>query len=413
MTNPADATTTSPKVLGLMRGFPPPADKTVRMADGSSWSFPNTRWSFSHQRELVPSANVRRGSGAVCPLPEKLSDDLDGVTLTTMSGVNLTWRQSLDANYTDGILVLHRGAIIYEKYFGELEPDVPHLAMSVTKSFTGLLAAMLVHEGLLNPQAPVVRYLPELEATAYGDASVRQVLDMTTGVRYSELYTDPNAEIWAYTAASGATPRPANYTGPETIFDFLRQLKKEGVHGEAFAYKTCNTEVLGWMIQRVTSTPMARLLSERIWQRLGAQEDGYFAVDRIGTPMAGGGLNVTLRDLARFGEMMRCDGAFNGQQIVPKPVIDDIQRGGDREHFAKAGYKTVPGWSYRNQWWVSHNKFGAYAARGIHGQTIWIAPAAELVIARFASHPVAGNADGPLDHVSLPAYQALTKHLLR
>jgi hypothetical protein len=167
------------------------------------------------------------------------------------------------------------------------------------------------------------------------------------------------------------------------------------------------------MIQRLTATPLAQLLSQRIWQRLGAQEDGYFAVDRIGTAMAGGGLNVTLRDLARFGEMMRCDGKFNGLQIVPEAVVGDIRRGADREHFAKAGYKTVAGWSYRNQWWITHNEFGAYSARGIHGQAIWIAPKAELVIARFASHPTAGNADGPLDHVSLPAYQALTKHLLR
>jgi CubicO group peptidase (beta-lactamase class C family) len=285
--------------------------------------------------------------------------------------------------------------------------------MSVTKSFVGLLAAMLAHEGLLDPNERVVRYVPELSGGAYGDATVRQVMDMTIAVQYSETYTDPSAEIWAYTAACGITARRTDYSGPESIFEFLLQLKKSGDHGRAFAYKTCNTEVLGWIVQRVSATPFSRLLSDRIWRRLGVDEDGYILVDRIGSPICGAGLNLTLRDLARFGEMMRQDGVFNGCRIAPAAVVADIRGGADRENFAKAGYVTLPGWSYRNQWWVSHDRFGAYSARGIHGQALWIAPGADLVIARFASHPTAANGNGPLDRVSLPAYQALADHLLR
>ena len=112
-------------------------------------------------------------------------------------------------------------------------------------------------------------------------------------------------------------------------------------------------------------------------------------MDPTGVEFAGGGLNLTLRDLARFGEMMRLGGRFNGQQIVPAAVVDDIRRGGDREQFAGAGYKMLPGWSYRSMWWVSHNAHGAFTARGIHGQAIYVDPAAEMVIARFASHPLA------------------------
>lgn len=413
MSKGVDAVTTDPKAMQLMQGFPPPVDRIVRLHDGSSWTFPKTRWAFSHQRELTPSANVRRGPGGASVMPKALRDDIDGVAFTTQDGRNLTWRQSLDENFTDGILVLHRGAVVYEKYLGVLEPHIPHLAMSVTKSFVGLLAAMLAHEGVIDPAQAVTHYLPELRMTAYGDATVRQVMDMTTGVQYSETYTDPKAEIWAYTASAGVTPRPPNYTGPDTIFEFLQQLKKSGGHGEAFAYKTCNTEVLGWIVQRVTATGLAPLLSERVWQKLGADEDCYIAVDRIGAPMCGGGLSLTLRDLARFGEMMHRDGAANGKQLVPARVVAEISAGADREHFAKAGYFTLPGWSYRHQWWVSHNNLGAYSARGIHGQAIWIAPRADVVIARFGSHPTAANGNGPLDIVSLPAYQALAEHLMR
>ena len=409
MTTPPDAKSTDPKRLGLMQGFPPAPDKTVRFDNDTSWMFPNTRWSFSHQRELAPTANVWRGTGPVHQFRRALRDDLDAIPFTTMDGRAMTWGESLAANYTDGIVILHRGEVICERYFGALEPHLPHVAMSVTKSFTGLLAAMLQHEGAIDPTKLVVHYLPEMKGTAFADATVHQVMDMTVGVKYSEVYTDPHAEIWQYAVAGNAKVPPKNYAGPDTIFGFLQTLKKEGNHGEAFAYKTCNTEVLGWIVQRVSGTHLADLISQRLWQKLGVEENAYIIVDKMGMPVSGGGLSLTLRDLARFAEMMRLGGAFNGQQIVPEAVVADITRGAVREHFARAGLETLPGWSYRHQWWISHNNRGDYTARGIHGQAAWISPAAELVVARFASHPSASNANGPLDHVSLPAYKALAQ----
>ena len=413
MSEPLNATTSDPKVRGVMAGFPPPADRTLRFADGTSGGFPNHRWSFSHRRELSPSAAVRRGPGAAVALPYALRDDLDAVVFTTQDGQTMIWGQSVDVNFTDGLIVLHRGQVVYETYRGALEPHIPHLAMSVTKSFVGLLAATLVHERALDPGATVVTWLPEMAGTAYADATLRQVMDMIIGVDYSETYTDPKSGVAAYAAAAGLRPTAPDESGPASIVDFLRTLAKQGQHGQAFAYKTCNTEVLSWIVQRVVGAPLAQQLSERIWQRIGAEEDAYLLVDPIGMAIGGAALNTTLRDLARFGEMMRQGGAFNGQQIVPAAVVADIAGGADRDHFAKAGYVTLPGWSYRSQWWVSHNRFGAYSARGIHGQACYVAPGAEMVIARYASHPTAANGNGPLDRVSLPAYEALGEHLNR
>jgi CubicO group peptidase (beta-lactamase class C family) len=413
MTDQPTAASTDPRARGIMRGFPPRPDARVLFHDGGSWRFPGTRWSFSHQRELTPTAAVRRGHGAVSALPYALRDDLDEVTFTTQTGVPMTWGEAVGVNMTDGLLILHRGKVVYERYEGALQPELPHICMSVTKSFTGLLAEMLIDEGAIDPGAPVAHYLPELAGGAYGDATVRQVMDMTIGVQYSETYTDPAAEVHGYIRASGTSPRAADYDGPESIVEFLTSLKKQGEHGQAFAYKTCNTEVLGWAVQRVAGRSLAELISERIWQKLGAEEDGYLWVDRVGMAMCGAGLNVTLRDLARFGEMMRLGGAFNGQQIAPAAAVASIAGGAEREHFAKAGYRTLPGWSYRSQWWVSHNALRAYTARGIHGQAIYVAPAAEVVIARFASHPTAANGNGPLDEVSLPAYVAVCERLMR
>lgn len=409
------AANSDPVVRGLMQGFPPKPELTVSAQGGelSGSSFPNTRWAFSHQRELKATANIRRGAAGPSALPRKLRDDIDAIAFTTMEGEGMTWGQSLDAMFTDGVVVLHRGAIIYETYRGALNAELPHIAFSVTKSFVGLLAATLAHEGRIDTAAPVSTYLPELKESAFGDATVRHVMDMTTGVKYSENYTDPEAEVRTYGIAAGYGRPPEGYAGPRSIVDFLATLKKQGEHGSAFAYKTCNTEVLAWLVQRVTGKAMAQLISERIWQKIGAEEDANLIVDPTGMAACGGGMSMALRDLARFGEMMRHRGAYNGQQIVPSVVVDDIAGGGRKEDFLKAGYTTLPGWSYRSQWWVSHNDLGAYTARGIHGQACWIAPKAELVIARFASHPVAANGNSILDKVSLPAYAALAAHLMR
>jgi CubicO group peptidase (beta-lactamase class C family) len=406
-----DAQSSDPATLGWMTGSPPPADRIVRFDDGSYLRFPQWRWSVANFRQLMPTVSVSRGLSNPSPLRRKLCSDIDGVTFTPLGGNQpMSWAQSLDKNYTDGIIVLHRGDIVYERYFGVLKPEGQHGAMSVTKTFVGTLAALLVAEGLLDPDRKVAHYVPELATSAFGTATVRQLMDMTTGIRFSEDYANPDAEIWMHAAAGNPLPKPADYQGPRSYYEFLTTVRAEGNHGEAFHYRTANTDALGWVLARVSNRNVAQLLSERIWSRLGAEQDAYMSVDSTGTPFAGGGLSAGLRDLARFGEMVRNNGRYNGQQILPAQVVADIRRGGSREQFAEAGYALLQGWSYRNMWWVTHNAHGAFMARGVHGQALYIDPAAEMVIARFASHPVAGNA--VIDPTSLPAYDAVAKHLM-
>lgn len=406
-----DAQASDPVTLGWMMGSPPPPDKLVQFANGSFYSFPRFRWTFSNSRQFGPTTSVSRGATPVSVLPRAERNDIDGLSFQVMGSSNtMTWAQSLGANYTDGIVVLHKGRIVYERYFGVLKPEGQHIAQSVTKSFFGTIGAMLIAEGMLDENAPVSKYVAELKDTGFGNATVRQVLDMTTGIKYSENYADPKAEVWDHVRAGGVLPRPPGYAGPKTFYEFLQTVQAEGEHGQAFAYKTVNSDALGWIIRRVTGKSIGENLQERIWGKLGAEQDAYFSVDSVGNEFAGGGMNAGLRDMARFGEMMRLEGRYNGQQIVPKSVIADITKGGSKANFAKAGYKTIPDWSYRNMWWVSHNEHGAYAARGIHGQTIYVDPRAEMVIARYASHPMAANAY--MDPTSLPAYHALAKHLM-
>ena len=143
---------------------------------------------------------------------------------------------------------------------------------------------------------------------------------------------------------------------------------------------------------------------------MGAEQDGYFTVDSIGTPFAGGGLSAGLRDMGRIGQLMLDEGVINGERLFPVQVVKNIRAGASKKAFAKAGYVTIPDGSYRSMWWVFHNDHGAFAARGVHGQTIYIDPKAEMVIVRFASHPAAKNA--VIDPTSLPAYQAVAEYLL-
>ena len=406
-----DAESSDPVRLGWMVGSPPPPERQLRFDDGSYFQFPALRWSVAHFRQLMPTLNISRGLGAPVPLVRALRADLDRVQFTPLGGASpMTWAQSLAANYTDGIVVLHQGRIVYERYFGALDESGQHAAMSVTKSVTGTLGAMLVAEGRLDENRRVSDYVPELASSAFGDATVRQVLDMTTGLQYSEDYADPKAEVWAFSQAGSPLPKPKDYAGPRSYHEYLQTVRPEGEHGAAFAYKTVNSDALGWIIARATGRNVAELLSERIWSRIGAEQDAYITVDSTGTPFAGGGLNTGLRDLARFGELLRNHGRFQGQQIIARAVVDDIRRGGDRAAFARAGYALLPGWSYRNMWWVTHQADGAFMARGVHGQRIYVNPGAAVVIVRYASHPVASNSAN--DPVTLPAFDAIARHLL-
>jgi len=358
----------------------------------------------------MPTVGVSRGPGAPVPFETAIDKAIDTIEFTpTGKTAKMTWRESLAANFTDGILVLHKGRIVYENYFGCLDRNGKHAAMSVTKSMIGLLGEILVAEGKLDETTKVSTIVPELADSAFGNATVKQVLEMTTGLQYSEDYANPKADVWTYSASGSPWPRAATYTGPRNYFDYLKTVRPQGRHGEAFGYKTVNTDALAWIISRTTNTPIAKLLSERIWSRIGAEQSAYFTVDSTGTPFSGGGFNAGLRDMARIGQLLLNEGEINGKRLFPASVVQRIRQGGDKSAFAKAGYSSLSGGSYRSMWWVTHNEHGAFAARGVHGQTIYIDPNAQMVIARFASHPVAKNA--AIDPTSLPAYHALAKYL--
>ncbi|WP_295530729.1 serine hydrolase [Novosphingobium sp. Chol11] len=406
-----DGVTSDPVAMGWMVGAPPPLDKRILAARADHMRFPMIRWSYSNMRSFAATANVA-ASGTGTPFPRNLRPDLAALRFTPLgAGEDMTFEQSLIRNYTDGILVLHRGEVVFERWFGVTGPLTRHIAFSVTKSFVGTLLEMLVGEGRIDLSARVDSVIPELASSGFGNATIGQVHAMTTALDYSEDYTDPNSGVGAYSNALGLTPRPAGYTGPNNLWDYLATVPGAGSkgavgnHGERFVYRTPNTDVLAWIISRAEGKPLHQVLSQRLWQPLGMLGDADLMVDEAGSPFAGGGLNLRLEDLARFGEALRLDGAG----VIPEADVARIRSGGYPARFDPVTYPHLPGWSYGSQWWHSHDNHGAFNARGIHGQTLWIDPVAEMVISRFGSHRIASSIAN--DPHSVPVWRALADAL--
>ncbi|PAU89367.1 6-aminohexanoate hydrolase [Pseudomonas sp. WN033] len=392
--------------LQLMQGFPPPAERQVTAANFLS-QYPNVRWAFHHMRELLPSRNIARGAGPVSELPvgEDWRERIEALRFTGPDGNELSFIDYLTDSYADSTLIMKDGKVIYEAYHQGQTAHLPHQLWSVTKSFTGLIASMLIEEGLIKADAQVTDYLPELEGSGWQGATVQQVLNMTADIDYSEIYGDERSDVLQYAVAAGMVPAPADYPGARELYSYLPTIGAAGEHGQGFIYRTVHTEVLGWLVRRASGQRLSDLISERIWQPLGAEQDAYMLLDRHGTGWAGAGMNATLRDLARFGEMMRNEGRFNGRQIVSSSVVRSILEGADREAFKASGRDFQPGYSYRNQWWISHNADGGYEALGVHGQMIHVNPTVGLVVVRLSSHPIASS--GYTFPTTRPAMMAL------
>jgi len=408
-------TNTSAAELGLMQGFPPPATKQITR--DNFMLPPNNRWAFQHIRELQPTREVYRGSQPVSSLTTRLQA-LGHIETSVRDGRKLSLETFLEESHTDGFVILHRGEIVFEQYMNGQQQHTQHQMFSATKSFIGTMMLMLIEEGLVNPTEQVTRYLPELHGSAFGDASVQQVLDMTTGISFTEVYDDPNSEIWRYGWVFNVFGRaPEDYAGPLTAYDYLPSLKKKGEHGYAFHYVTPNTDVLGWIISRVTGQSVTANLEQRIWQKLGVERDGYFWLDKGGTEMSGGGLNITARDAARFGQMIIQGGRYNGQRILSQETVERIFTPGDPEVFTRhypddPWYGSVA-YAYHDQWWTFNNAHKAVSAIGVHGQYIYLDPKAEMVVIKQSSSPDAEGGENLSNDVDGPLlYQAIAEHLL-
>ncbi len=386
----------------------------VEMGDGeaasvtlANWRLaPHNRRSFRNVDTLLPCRTIAAGQA----LPLAHGPDLD------LREVVVKWRDStytvadaLAATYSDGFMVLRDGKILCEVY-GNGDPASRHILFSVSKSVTGALAGVLAASGELDPKLPVVTYVPELASSAYGDCTVQHVLDMTVDVGFVEDYLDPKGDFARYRAATGWNP-PNPEFGGETLHGFIATLPRGGgEHGASFHYVSPNSDLLGWILERAAGAPFDQLLSRLIWQPMGAEQDAFITVDHDGAPRTAGGICTSLRDLARFGELMRKGGTVGGKQIIPRSWIDDILQNGDPQAWQRGSMAALfPAGRYRSQWYVPGDAPGSFCAIGIHGQWIYADPTTSMVAVKQSSQPL--PVDDDLDRLNLAIFRAVSAHL--
>ncbi|NIF86770.1 serine hydrolase [Burkholderia sp. Cy-637] len=361
-------------------------------------------WAFRHVHELIPSARIAATPG----LAEPPLVDAEALTRHELEigGERRTVASILRETWTDAITVMRGGRIVADFHAPNFTLQSRHILFSASKSVAGLLAGMLYGDGLLDPEAPVAHYVPELARSAFGDARVRHVLDMRTSLAFNEDYLDPNGIYARYRRAGLLDPR-RDGEPRETVLELLAALPKgEGEHGGPFHYCSPNSDVLGLVIERASGERYADFASRRLWQALDLRQDGCVTVDIAGTARSGGGLCMGVRDLARVGELVRLGGNHQGRRLIPADWMEDTLTGGSAEAWRQGDFSDwLPNGRYRNKWYQLGNASGACFAIGIHGQWLYVDRANETVIAKFSSQPWPTNND--VKHLNLALFEAL------
>ena len=373
---------------------------------------PANRWAFWHVGDLLPTYRVPRGDGIPRPLPaaavgqassaapgrpDLLSVPVNRMDRTGEPASASTVGDVLDDTYTDAYVVLQDGQLVTEWYGPLGAPDRTHALMSVSKSVVGCVAAVLIDRGLLDPDAEITSYVPELAASGYAGALVRHVYDMRSGVRFLEEYANPDSDIrrldeWVEWQPGRGEPRG--------LYRFLATLEAEAPHGERFLYRSAESDVLGWVCERAAGLPMAELISELIWAPMGAEHDALLLHDGLGAAVHDGGLCATARDVARFGQMLLDgglvpDGAGGTRRVVPPQwlrrawAVDADARG---VFAASPAEWAFPGGWYRHQFWFRPGDHGdVLLCLGIHGQMLHVSRRTSTVCVKFSTWPDAQN----------------------
>ncbi len=391
-----------------MQGTPPSHDTQVTFQNYSDQPF--NRWAFRNAAAPMHAVMIPRG-GVVSVLEQSPLAGLD------------EFEDVFRVNDTDGVIVLQGEKILREAYFNGLNPRAQHIWFSMTKSLVSSAFGILVAEGKVDLNASPVKYIPELSGSGFERVSIQNVLDHASAIDFKENYTDPDSEFFRFYAPAlnmAWLPGAADAQPSEDIYgvhDFLGKFVREDKAlkpGAAFDYNSSNADVLGWLVARISGQPLQNFLQENIWAKLGTEHDAYILVDRAFMPVATGGMNSTLRDAARFGLMIRDQGQYEGQQIIPSEWVNQSLNLSTR-HIANmtknVKYNSAPWQAYHNMWWILDADAGEYCAVGIYGQVIYINRRADTVMAWFSSQAVASAARNPVFEAKLDAARSLARKL--
>ena len=366
------------QAAGVMVGLPPPPDKLVTAKN--LFAYPFNRWTLQSTNRFTRTAPMLTARTEARLLPEKLDPALLNTKLS-VNGVERTIADYADQTFVDSLVVVKDGALVAEWYGDGMTASKPHYIASVTKSVTGFLAELLIADGRLDETRKVKSYVPELARSPFGEATVRDVLDMKVNVGAGETSGAPDpadAALWSTMALSSR----------QSVYDTLPTVKADGPRDGHFHYASMTTEVAGWIIARAAGEPYEQLASELIWSKLGLQDDIYGAVDPAGKVYSSTALTISARDLAKFGLMIANHGQVDGKQAFPTKVVDRLFEYGDAEAWKNGTFKNGSQIrSYRSYWYQLAGEDHALVGLGVFGQGLYVNPTRRLVMVRFSSMP--------------------------
>jgi len=351
---------------------------------------------FEHSDTLFPVNQVPRG-GAVRALP-RAPAPINNVHFQSR-GEEYDLFDYLADNRVAGLLVLKDGKVAFEDYELGAGPDTRWISFSMAKSVASTLVGVALKQGLIGSlDDPLTRYLPQLKGGAYEGVSVRNIMQMASGVKWNETYTDPHSD-------RGKLLDKQLEQKPGAILAYMNTLSSAGAPGSIWNYSTGESFLVGALLEAATHQPLATYLSQNLWTRLGMEHDATWWLESPGgMGLAGSGLGATLRDYGRFGLLVQQDGFIDGKQIVPAGWF---QQAGSAH---RIGGKSV---DYGYLWWPipagdpMHR--GAFQARGIFGQHLYINPSQKLVIVVLSARPKPNSAFSPID--DLPFFAAVARAL--
>lgn len=371
-----------------------PSEAILERIDLDSWKWPEYfAFSLTRMEELFPVGGIPRGIG---PVRDLVTEENDFRPLTIdrekWSGADESWSTVGDVlanTFTDAWLVARDGVALAEEYAWPMKPARQHMLFSISKSIVSAVIGALTDAGHLSPDDLVTTRVPALSESGYAGATIRDLLDMRSGIKFSEEYLKEGSEIRALFEAVDFAPRTA--TSANGIKDFLKGLTSEREHGGPYVYRSCETDVLAWICEAVVGQPFSVIASEYVWSKIGAAHAAQVCQDRWGGSIADGAISTTLRDLARFGEMIARGGTTaEGERVLSEQWIDDIFTGAadSAQVFADSpSGQSYPGGMYRSQFWVPSASRDVVIGIGIHGQMLYIDRATQTVGVKLSSDP--------------------------
>lgn len=329
---------------------------------------------FQNMEDAYPN-KVLHASTKPNPLPENKYYTPEGTF--TYKSTSYDIQEYLKDTRTEGLLIIHRDTIIYEAYFNDLQKDETHISWSMAKSFTATLIGVFYEKGLFQLSDPVTDYVPELKGSGYDGVTIKNLLQMSTGVHFNEDYGDFNSDINRFGRA---------FAMGSSLLDFSKSLKKEKEQGLSNHYVSINTQVLGIFLTKLTGKSFTELTQEYIWEPIGMEHNGSWIVDNEGMEVVLGGLNATLRDFSKLGLLYMHKGVLNGNRVISEKWVKDATTP-DAPHLLPGNHElstSIHGYGY--QWWIPENNHNCYAMGGIYNQYVYADPINDIVITKLSAN---------------------------